>query len=659
MDNYTCVDYVTPKDLQFRTPTNEELKSNNAIIGVVTGTHFVPEGLSRNKRWYPKELWLEQLEKPHLREKLENKTMVGTIGHDLEIKEEQFRNGLVSHFTTGLKVEPTGDPRMPYRGYAESYILNTPAGNLLKTYLEAGMNLSVSSRADGDFLPGITHRVEEDGSEVPILDKDKYRLERFDWVLQPGFLQARPQLKEELGLTEEVVKTLNESYEKFEKTISENNICESTIKESTNMGTTNTNDLVKKSAGDLVIKVTADNELEFSKAKGTSNTAKYTEAPHTKAATADDTTDVKGAGETTFPHGKGDTLVHVVEDEGSDLTEGLLANALTQITELRAENESLQKALAEAVASDAKPDVNDLTRKMLDGQKPKMDKSGNVGDYGEVVADLKKSNIAEGEEGEEGGADEIAEILEDFFDEAGDPDSIITALQETSEFHEEVGTPSEIVETLSTTQEFFEDVGTPKEIVEALDAQVEFFENVGNPNEILAMAEFVEEFFGKYGSPEKVAHVLDSTRAFFEEVGSPEEIKESIAALAQLNTILEEYKSLGLTNITEMKAMLEDLQQTKFENYARAIAEHTGLNSTKVMEYLGRGMTEEEIVRLHNESSDSFHERYMTVREDLNSVPLKTVDPDGNNVQLRNVTYKNDMEESQTTLSRVLSKITA
>lgn len=172
------------------------------------------------------------------------------------------------------------------------------------------------------------------------------------------------------------------------------------------------------------------------------------------------------------------------------------------------------------------------------------------------------------------------------------------------------------------------------------------------------MAEFVEEFFGKYGSPEKIAAVLEGTQKFFAECGTPEQIKESLQAIEQMNQFVEEFKSLGVESIEEMKSMLEDMQRTKFENYALNIANNTGLNVEKVVEYLNNGMDERGIVEMLNQASTGFADRYHVVREDLNSVPLKTVDPDGNNVQLRNVTYKNDIEESMSPLSRVLSKST-
>lgn len=639
-----------------RKPTNEEIQtrfrissgkitesideSNNGsvgILGVITGEHFAPGGLSRNKRYYPENdqyghLWREQLSRKDLQERINNNMVIGTIGHDLEIREKELREGLVSHFTKNHRIEPTGDPKHPYSGYAESYILDTPAGNLLYKYLSSGMNLYTSTRADGDFLPGVTYKVEEDGSEVPVLDPKAYRYERNDFVIAPGFLTANPKLRENFK-DNSVVESINEAYLE----------CENSIKESS----MSTNDLIKKSAGDVVIKLTDDNQISISKANGVSDTAKYTDAPHNKGATATKKTNKDGAGEETFG-----------DDQQNTLTESILANALEQIEDLKSEN----AALKEAVASDAKPDVNDLTKSMLNAQLKKIDPLKNVGHTEDVVLALKATSegLDEAEEAvneELSAIQETLETVDDFFSEAGEPDAILEALDESAQFYEEVGSPVEITTTLAATQQFFEDVGAPAEIVESLENIEEFFETVGSPQQIKEMAEFTEEFFETYGSPAEIARVLEGTQAFFQEVGTPDEIRESLSALEGLNSIVEEYKALGLTNISEMREVLETIRATKRENYALGIANHTGLNVNKVLEYLDKGMSEKEIVDLHNDANSGYYDKYLTVSEDLDSLPLKTVDPDGNNVQLKNVSYKSDVEESLPVLTRCLSRV--
>lgn len=156
------------------------------IIGRVVGPMFVPDGASRNDRWYPKELWENVLKDPEVQTRLESRLVFGSIGHDDQpFSDADLRNGLASHITTRLWIdENTG------LGMGESLILGTQTGQTLLTTLKAGSKLHVSSRAFGEYKANEYH----DG--MPVVDPDTYQFHCFDWVIDPGFLQARPTLKE-------------------------------------------------------------------------------------------------------------------------------------------------------------------------------------------------------------------------------------------------------------------------------------------------------------------------------------------------------------------------------------------------------------------------------------------------------------------------------
>jgi len=149
------------------------------ILGKVRGRFFVPGGVSRNSRYYPPEVWERQLGLEEVKSRLENKQMFGTIGHEDEISDKNLRDGKMSHIVTRLT--PDGQN-------CEALILNTPAGKVLNTVLRAGAKLYVSSRADGEYKG--TH------NGVPMVDPEKFKLEGFDFVLDPGFLEANPGLVE-------------------------------------------------------------------------------------------------------------------------------------------------------------------------------------------------------------------------------------------------------------------------------------------------------------------------------------------------------------------------------------------------------------------------------------------------------------------------------
>ena len=172
-----------------REPTNEELGDNPNIIGVVEGPHFCPNQHSRNKgRFYPVELWEKVIADPDVQERLRNRTMFGTIGHKLDIGDEEIRQEIPSHFTAEMKIIEGDDGELI--GWGRSYILNTKSGRALKVYLGAGCALYVSSRADG------TYRGKVNGK--PRMDPDTYVFERFDFVRRPGFLKAHPKLLESM-----------------------------------------------------------------------------------------------------------------------------------------------------------------------------------------------------------------------------------------------------------------------------------------------------------------------------------------------------------------------------------------------------------------------------------------------------------------------------
>lgn len=153
------------------------------IIGMVEGQFFQPDGMSRNKRWYSRQLWDNVLACADVRNRLANRTMYGEIGHsDGPVTDMTLRSGDVSHIIADLWIDEKG------RGMGRAYILDTPKGRLLKTYLGAKSKLKVSTRGEGVYLDGQLH----DG--CPIIDPDTYELQTVDFVLNPGFMETSAKL---------------------------------------------------------------------------------------------------------------------------------------------------------------------------------------------------------------------------------------------------------------------------------------------------------------------------------------------------------------------------------------------------------------------------------------------------------------------------------
>ena len=167
------------------TTTNSRV-DGKYIIGMIEGQFFKPDGMSRNGRWYPRTLWEKALNSADVKNRFNTSTMFGEIGHsDGPVEDLKLRTGCDSHFIDKMWITEDG------KGMGRAYILNTPTGQLLKTYLGAGCKLKVSTRGEGIYKEGCTH----DG--CPIVDDNTYELQTADFVLNPGFLETSAVLKEE------------------------------------------------------------------------------------------------------------------------------------------------------------------------------------------------------------------------------------------------------------------------------------------------------------------------------------------------------------------------------------------------------------------------------------------------------------------------------
>jgi hypothetical protein len=180
-------------------------KTMNNVLGVIEGVYFVPNGYSRNKRFYPKELWEEVLKK--VVPTLDKKAMVGTLEHPTSEEAAHPKNA--SHVVKKLYIGKDG------KGYGKSYILNTPMGSLVYVLGSARdeegkpiVPLYMSSRGLGK-LSGYT----QDGYEI--VDPKSYILESFDVVLDPGFIDARPALNEVVESVLPEIKRMEEGKESF------------------------------------------------------------------------------------------------------------------------------------------------------------------------------------------------------------------------------------------------------------------------------------------------------------------------------------------------------------------------------------------------------------------------------------------------------------
>lgn len=160
------------------------------VLSVVKGPSFVPDGYSRNGRFYPKDLWENSLKNNEFKSKMERRLVFGCIGHptgDYTL-DELLESGKVSHIVTDMKIDGK-------QGICEFHILDTPSGRILDAVLKAGSKPYVSTRAFGGFT---NETKEKGGKEYKVLDKNNFFIESVDFVIDPGFLEASPKLMESL-----------------------------------------------------------------------------------------------------------------------------------------------------------------------------------------------------------------------------------------------------------------------------------------------------------------------------------------------------------------------------------------------------------------------------------------------------------------------------
>lgn len=194
-------DILTPQAVKFVIEESDAVVDGKIVLGKLKGTFFVPDGISRNKRYYGKEVWEKQLKNEDVMTRLKDRRMFGTIGHNIKVNDESLAEGKLSHITTYLAVNGS-------EGAGEALIINTEAGRNLNTVLRAGSKLYVSSRANGDYK-GTSHG-------VPSVDPETFKLEGFDFVMEPGFLQANPELVESLHIDPKELKQLEEDLKEID-----------------------------------------------------------------------------------------------------------------------------------------------------------------------------------------------------------------------------------------------------------------------------------------------------------------------------------------------------------------------------------------------------------------------------------------------------------
>jgi hypothetical protein len=176
--------------------TLEESKDPSKKGKVIARGEFArSDKATENKRLYREHLWRREIGR--LGEAMKERRTFGELDHPADGRTKLQR---VSHLLTGLKVEGNSV-------IGETEILDTPNGRILKTIMEAGAKVGVSSRGFGS-----TKTNAEGMEEV----QEDFRLDTFDFVADPATKTAYPQVfheerlripEDDMGLTLEDLRT--------------------------------------------------------------------------------------------------------------------------------------------------------------------------------------------------------------------------------------------------------------------------------------------------------------------------------------------------------------------------------------------------------------------------------------------------------------------
>lgn len=181
---------------------------------IAKGRFALADEPTRNKRVYPKNLWVRELGR--LGESVERRRAYGELDHPGDGKTKLAR---VSHVITSLQLREDGEV------YGEAEILDTPNGKTLKALLKAGCEVGVSSRGFGSTKP------RGDGNEEVLED---FVLKTFDFVADPSVKTAYPEIFNEdveftaAMLSEEFGDLLDEATEMRAKTLADAKVGELT-----------------------------------------------------------------------------------------------------------------------------------------------------------------------------------------------------------------------------------------------------------------------------------------------------------------------------------------------------------------------------------------------------------------------------------------------
>lgn len=173
---------VVSRDMKLVESTSPE-STHKGCLGTMRGPCADFVSPTRNGNFYSRKLWENVFKDPLVVESLEDRVLIGELDHpnDGRLETEATNAAIVM---TDYSFD---DENGTLNGSFD--ILNTPNGKILKSLLDYGCKIGVSSRGEGDVTT-------KDG--IDTVDEDTYYFVAFDAVVLPAVKKAKPTLAESL-----------------------------------------------------------------------------------------------------------------------------------------------------------------------------------------------------------------------------------------------------------------------------------------------------------------------------------------------------------------------------------------------------------------------------------------------------------------------------
>lgn len=162
-------------------------------LGTLEGPCADYKNATRNGNFYSRKLWEHVFADPIVKESLEDRILIGELDHPGDRLETKASNACI--VMTDYRFDDASNLL-----FGTFDILDTPNGRILKSLLDYGCKIGVSSRGEGDVTTC---------EGIDKVEEDSYNFMGFDAVVLPAVKAAKPTLRESLNRGEAL--TLKES----------------------------------------------------------------------------------------------------------------------------------------------------------------------------------------------------------------------------------------------------------------------------------------------------------------------------------------------------------------------------------------------------------------------------------------------------------------